>query len=203
MKPIINASSGVEQDAALKKILQENQVVAVVGLSPRQNRPSHRIATYLLEQGYQVIPVNPGHKVILNQTAYPDLRHIPCNVDLVDVFRQSVFVPEIVRHAIDQKVRVVWLQEGVIHPEAAAEAASAGIEVVMDRCIYRDHKRLIQGIPLGRILSDFRIQQGCSLNEVAECLGISSSELEELENSPDAEISPAMVKQISSAIEAK
>jgi predicted CoA-binding protein len=201
MESIIDASSGTRQDDVLRQILQENQVVAVVGLSPRQNRPSHRIATYLLEQGYYVIPVNPGHADILNQTTFADLRHIPGNVDLVDVFRQSVYVPEIVQQAVDKNVRVVWLQEGIIHHQAASEAASAGIKVVMDRCIYRDHKRLIQGIPLGCILSDFRIQQGCSLDEVAQRLGISSGELEALENSPDEEISPDMVKRIASAIE--
>ena len=201
MKQIINAESGVDQDDVLRKILQENQIVAVVGLSPRQSRPSHRIATYLLEQGYQVIPVNPGYTDILNQTAYPDLKQIPANVDLVDVFRQSVYVPEIVQQAIDKKVRVVWLQEGVIHQQAASAATSAGIMVVMDRCIYRDHKRLIQGIPLGRILSDFRSQQGRSVDEVAQHLGISSGELEALENSPDEEIRPDMVKRMASAIE--
>jgi predicted CoA-binding protein len=201
METIIDAESGVSQNDVLRKILQENQVVAVVGLSPRQNRPSHRIASYLLEQGYQVIPVNPGHADILNQTAYPDLKQIPGNVDLVDVFRQSVYVPEIVQQAIDKKVRVVWLQEGVVHRQAASAATSVGIKVVMDRCIYRDHKRLIRGIPLGCILSDFRIQQGCSLDEVAQRLGISSGELEALENAPDEEISPDMVKRIASAIE--
>ncbi len=201
MKPILDADSGVDQDATLRQILQGNEVVAVVGLSPRQNRPSCRIASYLIEQGYRVVPVNPGYSGILNQTAYPDLTQIPFEIDLVNVFRRPEYVPELVQEAIDKKVKVLWLQEGIVHPEAALEAASAGILVVMDRCIYRDHKRLIQGIPLGRILSDFRIQQGRSLEEVAKHLGMSARELEVLENSPNQAISPDMVKRIASAIE--
>jgi predicted CoA-binding protein len=202
MNQIIDAhSSGVSQKARLKQILQENQIIAVVGLSPRPSRPSHRIATYLMDQGYQVIPVNPGHTEILGHTAYADLTQVPNNIDLVNVFRRTVFVPQIVQQAIDRKIRVLWLQDGIIHTEAALEAASAGIQVVMDRCIYRDHQQLVRAIPLGRILSNFRIQQDLSLSEVAKRLGMSLGELKALENSDDNEISPNMVRHIASAIE--
>ena len=200
MQPIIDANSSVDQDAALKQILQENQVVAVVGLSPKADRPSHRIAVYLLDQGYQVVPINPAHRTVLNQTAYPQLSDIPFTVDLVDVFRKPEYVPDIVQQAIDKKARVLWLQDGVIHHEAALAAASAGMQVVMDRCIFRDHSHFVRSTPLGRILSDFRIQQGRSLDEIAQKLGISPGELEELENSIDSKISPDMIKRLSSAI---
>lgn len=201
MRQIIDAISGSDQDPILKRMFRQNRVIAIVGLSPREDRPSHRIATYLMDQGYEVIPVNPAHKEILNQPAYPNLLKIPQRVDLVDVFRRPEYVPEIVRDSIDKNVRVLWLQEGVIHPKAAGKASAAGIQVVMDRCIYRDHKRLIHGIHLGRILGEFRTQQGVSLEAVARQISMTPQELDALENIPESEICPDMVKRIASAIE--
>jgi uncharacterized protein len=201
MTQIIDASSDADKDSILKQIFIQNKVVAVLGLSPKQDRPSHRIATYLMDQGYTIIPVNPLHKEILLRPAYPTLRHIPGPVDIVDVFRRSEHVPEIVRESIEKKVRVLWLQDGVIHPEAAAEASAAGIQVVMDRCTYRDHKRLIQGIPLGRMLAEFRMTQGVPLETVADLARLSPEELRRLEREPDLPIPPDIVKRIATAIE--
>ena len=201
MEKIIDAQSITDHDDALRHILQETRSIAVVGLSPQQNRTSHRIAAYLIEQGYRVIPVNPGHEKILDQPAFPDLNQIPYEVDLVNVFRRSEYVPEIVREAIDKKARIIWLQEGVIHPEAAFEAASAGLKVVMDRCIYREHQRIMMNIPLGRILADFRIRKGRSIEEIAECLAILPAELEALEKASDEDFTSDMVRRIAAAIQ--
>lgn len=201
MKPLIDAQSDEDQDVILKQILQNVRTIAVLGASPQENRPSCRITAYLIEQGYQVIPVNPAHNRILDQPTYPDLAHIPCTVDMANVFRRAEYVPDIVRQVRESAIHVLWLQEGIIHREAAREAASAGVQVVMDRCIYRDHKRLIHNIPMGRILADFRIHQGRSLEDVARRLGISAKDLELLENNPQGKISPEMVQRIAAAIE--
>ncbi len=201
MRHIIDAISGTDHDPILKRLFLQTRVIAIMGLSPRTERPSHRIATYLLDQGYTIIPVNPNHTEILNRPAYPNLKEVPHQVDLVDVFRRPEYIPGIVRESIDKNVHALWLQDGVVHLEAAEEAAAAGIQVVMDRCIYRDHKRLIHGIPLGRILGEFRTQQGVSLETVARQIGVTVQELDALENNPESEICPDMVKHIASAIE--
>jgi uncharacterized protein len=201
MKKIINAEIRLEHDSLLKQILLKNRVIALVGLSPKEDRPSHRIAVYLLEQGYEVIPVNPVHTEILGRPSYPSLLEIPHEIDLVDVFRRSEYVPEIVKASIKKKASVLWLQDGVIHQEAAESALSAGMQVVMDRCIFRDHKRLIHGVPLGRILADFRIQQGVSLEDVAKRIDMTPEKLEKLENDTDGNISTDLIKGIASAIE--
>jgi uncharacterized protein len=201
METIINAVIELEHDSILREILHSNHVIALVGLSPKEDRPSHRIAVYLLEQGYKVIPVNPMHTEILGQPSYPSLLEIPSEIDLVDVFRRSEFVPEIVKESIEKKASVLWLQDGVIHQEAAEKALSAGLQVVMDRCILRDHKRLIQGTPLGRILAEFRIQQGVALEDVAKRIDMTPEKLEILENDPDGGISTGLMKRIASVIE--
>lgn len=125
----------------IKSILEESKTVAVVGLSPKEERDSHRVAKYLQSQGYRIIPVNPKAEEILGERSYPDLVSIPEPVDVVDVFRRSEAVPEIVEEAIKVGAKTVWMQEGVIHEEAAAHAREAGLRVVMDRCIMKEHRR--------------------------------------------------------------
>lgn len=122
------------------QILREAQTIAVVGLSPKPERPSHQVASYLLAAGYTVIPVNPGHDKILGLQVYPDLASIPGPVDIVDIFRNTKDVPPIVEAAIAIKAKVIWMQLGIAHEEAAAKARAEGIVVVMDRCIKIDHQ---------------------------------------------------------------
>jgi predicted CoA-binding protein len=112
--------------------LTNSKVVAVVGLSPRPERPSHYVAKYLQEQGYRVIPVNPQLENVLGEKCYPDLKSIPEPVDMVDVFRRSALVGPIVDDAIEIGAKFVWMQDGVIDEEAAKRAESAGLGVVMD-----------------------------------------------------------------------
>ena len=128
-------------EADIKSILEESKTVAVVGLSPREERDSHRVAKYLQSQGYRIIPVNPNADEILGERSYPDLASIPEPIDVVDVFRRSEAVPEIVEEAIKVGARTVWMQKGVIHEEAAARAREAGLQVVMDRCLMIEHRR--------------------------------------------------------------
>ena len=124
------------------EILNSSRVVAVVGLSPKPDRPSYRVASYLKEKGYRIIPVNPGIKRVLGETSYPDLVSIPEPVDVVDIFRRSEEVPPIVEEAIKIGAKVVWMQEGVINEEAASRAEEAGLQVVMNKCMRKEHLKL-------------------------------------------------------------
>jgi uncharacterized protein len=126
----------------LSEILHNAHTIAVVGLSGKRYRPSYGVAEYMKKAGYQIIPVNPQEREVLGETAYPDLDSVPGPVDIVDIFRRSEFVPEIVEAAIRKGARVIWMQEGVVHEEAAKRAESAGLTVIMDRCILKDHRRL-------------------------------------------------------------
>ena len=128
----------------LKQILQEARTIAVVGLSPKSNRPSHQVASYLLSAGYTVIPVNPGQVEILGQKCYPHLVDVPVPVEVVNIFRSPRDVSPVVEAAIRIKAKVVWMQTGIVHEEAATRAKAAGIVVVMDRCIKTDHINLFQ-----------------------------------------------------------
>ena len=132
----------INDDAGLRRILETHKVIALVGLSPKADRPSNVVARYLLAHGYTVIPVNPGQREILGQPCYASLRDIPVKVDMVDVFRNSADVPPIAADAIAIGARSLWLQLGVINPEAADAASNAGLNVVMDRCPKIDHARL-------------------------------------------------------------
>jgi len=125
-----------------EKILKTYQTVAVVGLSPKSDRPSFKVASYLKEQGYRVIPVNPQAKEILGEICYPDLASIPQPVEVVDIFRSSEQVPAIVEEAIKVGAKAVWMQEGVINEEAAARAKEAGLLVVMDKCMRKEYLKL-------------------------------------------------------------
>ena len=124
----------------IPEILASSKTIAVVGLSPRRMRPSYGVAQYMAEQGYRIIPVNPNVSEALGETCYARLEDIPEPVDIVDIFRRSEFVPELVESAIRIVARCVWMQEGVVHEEAAARARSAGLFVVMDRCILVEHR---------------------------------------------------------------
>jgi predicted CoA-binding protein len=135
-------------DETLRRILRESRTIAVVGLSADWFRPSYFAAKYLQEHGYRIVPVNPGHAEILGERCYPNLRAIPEPVDVVDVFRRPEEVPPIVEDAIAIGARVLWLQIGVVHPEAARRAREAGLEVVMDRCMKIEHARLFGGLGL-------------------------------------------------------
>ncbi|MFC1924980.1 CoA-binding protein [Chloroflexota bacterium] len=126
-----------------REILNSNQNIAVVGLSSKTDRPSYIVASYLKEHGYKVIPVNPGEKEILNETCYPDLGSITEQVDVVDIFRKSEEVPAIVEEAIRTGAKVIWMQEGIVNQEAADRAKEAGLLVVMDRCMRKEHRRLV------------------------------------------------------------
>ena len=123
-------------------ILNDYSIIAMVGLSPDPNRPSHRVAQYLINQGYKVIPVNPEAQEILGTKSYPDMISIPEPIEIVDIFRRSEEVIPIVDEAIKVGAKAVWMQEGIINEEAALKAHNAGLLVVMDRCMLKEHKRL-------------------------------------------------------------
>lgn len=128
--------------SALKALLAASKTVAVVGLSPKESRPSNMVARYLMNEGYTVIPVNPGQEEILGLPCYADLEAVPVPVDIVDIFRRSEDVGPIVDAAIRIKAKAVWMQEGVINDAAATKARDAGLIVVMDRCLKTVHADL-------------------------------------------------------------
>ena len=123
-------------------ILDSARTVAVVGLSSKRYRPSYGVAEYMKRSGYRIIPVNPNETEVLGERSYADLESVPGQVDIVDIFRRSEFVLEIVEAAIRKGAKAVWMQEGVVHEAAARRAEAAGLAVVMDRCILKDHRRL-------------------------------------------------------------
>ena len=127
-----------------EKILNDYRTIAVVGASPNPERPSYRVASYLAEHGYNVIPVNPTAQQILDKTCYPDLSSVPEKVEVVDIFRRSEDVMPIVEEAIRVGAKAVWMQEGVINEEAASRARDAGLLVVMDKCMLKEHCALLQ-----------------------------------------------------------
>lgn len=136
-RPEINATS--EEIAAL---LKSSRTIAVVGLSPNPSRPSHSVSDYMKSQGYRIVPVRPACAEILGEPCYPSLDDVPVPVDIVDVFRRPEHVPDIVEAAIRKKARAVWLQEGVVHNAAAKRTREAGLLVIQDRCILKEHYRL-------------------------------------------------------------
>ncbi len=126
----------------IEKVLRTAKTVAVVGLSPKQDRPSNMVARYLMQVGYKVIPVNPGQSSILGCTCYPDISSIPEDIDIVNIFRKSEQVPPIVEEAVSKGCKTIWMQLGIISEEAAKLAQSAGITVIMDRCIKIEHQKI-------------------------------------------------------------
>ncbi len=126
----------------IAKLLEEAATVAVVGLSAKTDRASHRVAKYLKSRGYEIIPVNPRETEILGEKSYPDLASIGKKIDIVDVFRKSEDTPPIVKEAIAVGAGAIWLQEGIISQKSYDMAREAGIPIVMDRCMYKEHKKL-------------------------------------------------------------
>lgn len=133
----------IQEDAALRRLLAEAQVIAVVGHSDDPSRTSYQIAAYLRRAGYTVYPVNPTVQTIDGQPCYPSLADVPGPVDIVDVFRRSEFLPGVTQEAIASGAKAVWGQLGVSHPDAAQLAEEAGLPLVMNRCIKVDHMRLL------------------------------------------------------------
>jgi len=133
------------KDEELKEMFKGWKTVAVVGISPKDDRPSYRVAAFLQSKGYRIIPVRPNGDVILGEKVYHTLMEIPkeIKIDVVDIFRKSKEVPPVVEEAIQRKAKVIWMQEGVIHQDAGKEAEKAGLRMVMDRCIKKEHQRLI------------------------------------------------------------
>lgn len=130
------------ENSEIRQLLTTAQNIAIVGLSPKGNRPSNQVAVYLLAAGYNIIPVNPGQQEILGRRCYPDLESIPEPIDIVDIFRRAEDIPPIVESAIRIGARLVWMQQGIINEEAALRAQEAGLAVVMDRCLKVDHHNL-------------------------------------------------------------
>jgi uncharacterized protein len=125
----------------ITELLKTAKTIAVVGLTDSPLRPSYGVSHYMRSRGYRIIPVNPNIKDWEGEKAYPSLLDIPEKVDLVNIFRRSEAVPEVVEHAIQIKAPAIWMQEGVVHEESAEKARQAGVFVVMDLCILKEHRR--------------------------------------------------------------
>jgi predicted CoA-binding protein len=126
---------------AITNLLNGARTIAVVGLSSRATRPSFGVAKYLQSAGYRIIPVNPSESEVLGERAYARLEDVPERIDIVDVFRRSEFVPEIVESAIRVGAKAIWMQEGVVNEAAAEQARHAGLTVVMNHCILKEHRK--------------------------------------------------------------
>ena len=126
---------------SITELLNTAKTIAVVGLTDSPMRPSYGVSHYMRSQGYRIIPVNPNISEWEGEKAYASLLDVPEKIDIVNVFRRSEFVPEVVEEAIHIKAPAIWMQEGVVHPEAAEKARQAGIFVVMDLCILKEHRR--------------------------------------------------------------
>jgi uncharacterized protein len=135
--PTTNATN-----AEILALLRDSRVIAVVGLSDKPERDSYHVAAYLQQQGYRIIPVNPAVTEVLGEKAYARLQDVPEKIDIVDVFRRPEAVPEIVDAAIAVGAKGVWLQEGIVHNAAAAKARAAGLQVVQNRCILKEHYKV-------------------------------------------------------------
>lgn len=131
----------------IRALLERVRSIAVVGLSPKPDRPSHKVASALQRFGYRIIPVRPMAKEILGEKVYSDLASVPEKIDLVDVFRAPDQVDEVIDACIALRVPAVWLQDGVVNEAAAQRARDAGLTVVMDRCVYRDYVSLFDAAP--------------------------------------------------------
>lgn len=128
---------------AIADLLRSSKIIAVVGLSSKRFRPSFGVTQYMQSAGYRIIPVNPNETEVLGEKSYASLEAIPpeIKIDIVDIFRRSQEVPPIVESAIKIGARAIWMQEGVIHEAAAARAREAGLEVVLDLCILKEHRK--------------------------------------------------------------
>lgn len=128
----------------IKAILERYNTVAIVGLSPKPQRDSHKVAKYLKENHYRIVPVNPGQKEILGEKCFPNLKTIPFPIDLVDIFRKPEAIPPVVDNAIEIGAQVVWMQLGLAHNQAADKARKAGLQVVMNKCIKIEHMNMLK-----------------------------------------------------------
>jgi uncharacterized protein len=128
---------------SIPEMLRNSHTIAVIGLSSKRFRPSYGVSEYMQRAGYRIIPVNPHVQEVLGEKCYASLEEIPESVDIVDIFRRSEFVPDIVEAAIRKGAHAIWMQEGVVHEAAAERARAAGVEVVMDRCILKEHRRIL------------------------------------------------------------
>jgi uncharacterized protein len=134
----------LESDTELRELIENVRTIAVVGLSPKQHRDSYRVAEYMQQQGYRIIPVNPNVREVLGEQAYSSLSEIPEPIDLVDVFRRPEVADDVAREAVEIGAKAIWLQIGVVNEEAARIAGEAGLDVVMNRCLMVDHGRLLR-----------------------------------------------------------
>ncbi len=128
----------------IKAILERYNTVAIVGLSPKPQRDSHKVAKYLKENHYRIVPVNPGQKEILGEKCYPDLKTIPFPIDVVDIFRKPEAIPPVVDNAIEIGAQAVWMQMGLAHNQAADKARKAGLQVIMNKCIKIEHMNMLK-----------------------------------------------------------
>jgi predicted CoA-binding protein len=128
-------------DSEIRELLSAAKTIAVVGLSDKVFRPSHGVSEYMQSRGYRIIPVNPNVREVLGEVSYERLEDVPEHVDIVNIFRRPQAVEPVVEAAIRIGARMVWMQEGVIHREAAEKARAAGLAVVMDRCILKEHRK--------------------------------------------------------------
>jgi predicted CoA-binding protein len=142
-KPAPAHSGAPPSDQQIADLLRTAHTIAVVGLSSNRSRASYGVSRYLQSAGYRIIPVNPNESSVLGEKAYTRLEDVPEKVDIVDVFRRSEFVPDVADAAIRIGARAVWMQEGVVHVEAAKRGRQSGLIVVMDSCILKEHQRLL------------------------------------------------------------
>jgi len=126
---------------ALTPMLELYKTLAVVGLSSKPTRPSYGVASYMKAHGYRIIPVNPNETSVLGEPAYRSLEEVPEAIDIVVIFRRVQYVPEVVESAIHKGAKVIWMQEGIVHEEAARRARQAGLTVIQDRCILKEHAK--------------------------------------------------------------
>ena len=131
---------------SVRDLLRSARVIAVVGLSSKRSRPSYGVSQYMQRAGYRIIPVNPNEAEVLGERALANIEAVAEKIDIVNIFRRSEFVPDIVEQAIRMGASAVWMQEGVVHEEAAARARAAGLIVIMDRCLLKEHRRLLTGL---------------------------------------------------------
>jgi len=124
------------------EILRKCRTIAVVGISPKETRDSNRVAKYLMDQGYEIVPVNPGQREVLGKTCFRTLMDIPFPIDMADLFLNPTRVPPVVDQAIEIGVKAIWMQEGVVHNESAQKARKEGIQVVMNKCIKKEHMKM-------------------------------------------------------------
>ena len=132
----------MSESSTIAELLRTTHTIAVVGLSDKRWRPSYGVSEYMQRAGYRIIPVNPGVGEVLGEKCYPTVEAVPEPIDIVNIFRRSEAVPEIVDAAIRIRAKAIWMQEGVAHEAAAARARAAGLVVVMDRCLLKEHRKL-------------------------------------------------------------